>query len=113
MMADGEELLLDGGGGGGDDDDVVVFVYTGGRVPENLRSTITHARVDKSVKIIDEDAFEDCINLLEVETHNGITKMRRKSFCNCLSLRGIKLPGVRVIAFGAFQFCTNLTDAEF
>ena len=61
------ELLFDGD----------VFVYRGGRVPENLRERITRARIDKSVKIIDEEAFDLCINLLEVETHNEITKVKR------------------------------------
>ena len=98
------ELLFDGD----------VFVYRGGRVPENLRERITRARIDKSVKIIDEDAFYNCTNLLDVETHNGITKIKRWAFCDCRSLRGrIKLPGVREVEFGAFQYCYALTDAEF
>ena len=90
-----------------------VFVYRGGRVPENLRERITRARIDKSVKIIDEEAFYLCINLLEVETHSGITKVKRLAFNRCLSLRGIKLPGVREIEAAAFQHCLSLTDAEF
>ena len=37
-----------------------IYVYRGGRVPEHLRQRITHARIDKSVKIIDEIAFDNC-----------------------------------------------------
>ena len=83
-------------------------------MPENIRQRITHARIDKSVKIIDERAFDDCTNLLDVETHNGITKVKRLAFFNCNSLRGrIKLLGVREIEAAAFQHCLSLTDAEF
>ncbi len=97
------ELLFDGD----------VFVYRGGRVPENLRERITRARIDKSVKIIDARAFDYCTNLLDVETHNGITKVKRLAFCDCRSLRGIKLPGVREVEEQAFLCCYNMTDAEF
>jgi hypothetical protein len=36
-----------------------IFVYTGGQVPEHLREIITHARIDESVREIDERAFKD------------------------------------------------------
>ena len=82
-------------------------------MPEHLRQRITHARIHKSVKIIDENAFDNCTDLLEVETHNGITKVKKWAFCRCESLRGIKLLGVREIEAQAFQCCYNMTDAEF
>ena len=49
-------------------------------MPENIRRRITHARIDKSVNIIAIHAFNDCINLLDVETHNGITKVKKWAF---------------------------------
>lgn len=94
-------------------DGVVVYIYLGGRVPEHLRQRITHARVDASVKVIPDYAFNDCIYMLEVETHDGINKVKTGAFNRCRSLRGVHLPGVRVIEAYAFGHCYNLTFAEF
>ena len=52
-----------------------IYVYRGGFVPGHLRERITRARIDKSVKIIGDRAFLNCTNLLDVETHDGITKI--------------------------------------
>ena len=42
-----------------DRDNDIIFVYIGGgRVPEHLREIITHARIDKSVREIDDEAFD-------------------------------------------------------
>jgi hypothetical protein len=90
-----------------------IYVYRGGFVPGHLKQRITHARIDKSVKIIGDRAFLDCTNLLEVETHSGITKIKKGAFFMCRSLKRIKLPGVREIEEAAFQYCDNLTDVEF
>jgi hypothetical protein len=103
-MADAaDDLLFDGD----------VYIYRGGQVPGHLRERITRARVDEAVKIIDERAFLNCTNLLDVETHDGITKIKRGAFDRCLSLKKIKFPGVREIEKAAFQYCYNLTDVEF
>jgi hypothetical protein len=53
--------------------------------------------VDEAVKIIDEEAFNFCRNLQDIETHDGITKIMKGALYRCFSLRGIKLPGVREI----------------
>ena len=86
-----------------DGDDI--FVYTGGRVPPNLSRTITHARIDESVKEIDVRAFFNCRRLRFVEIHEGVTKIGKQSFKRCPSLRRIKLPGVRIIDMEAFNNC--------
>ena len=91
----------------------VVFVYMGGSVPEHLRETITHVRVHKSVKIIRAGAFEYCGNLVSVEMHDGVEIIEGEAFNGCRSLRGIKLPGMRVIEEYAFANCTALADVEF
>ena len=94
---------------GGDNN---AFVYMGGdqEVPED----VTHVRVHKSVKIITRYAFQDCENLVSVEMHDGVEIIEEVAFYGCSSLRGIKLPGVRVIkhlAFAALDSC--LEDVEF
>lgn len=90
-----------------------IFVYRGGRVPYLLRELITRARIDESVKVISEYAFNGCTNLLDVETHGGITNIKRGAFNRCRSLRGIQLPGVKEVEAAAFGHCYNLTDADF
>jgi hypothetical protein len=96
----------DDGGGNGDD----VFIYMGDdqRVPED----VTHVRVHKSVKTI-RGAFNECIHLVSIEMHDGVEIIEWWAFYNCTSLRGIKLPGVRVIGKMAFRNCTALENVEF
>ena len=93
--------------GGGNND---VFVYMGGdqRVPRD----VTHVRVHKSVKIIREYAFRNCINLVSIEMHDGVEIIEQLAFWYCTSLRGVKLPGVRVINTWAFANCTLLNEVE-
>jgi len=94
-----------------DDDDI--FVYMGGRVPEHLSRIITHARIDESVTTIDDGAFSNCFNLLDVDFHSGVDIVERNAFIDCRSLRRINLPGVRIIEDHAFEDCCDLEDVEF
>ncbi len=88
----------------------VVFIYMGDRrAPRN----VTHATVDPSVDTIREGAFYDCRHLLRIEMHDGVKIIEEGAFHECLSLRSIKLLGVRVIERGAFCGCEALEDVEF
>jgi hypothetical protein len=93
----------------GDNNDV--FIYMGGEVPLHLRGTITHAIVDRSVKIISAWAFMRCRNLVSLEMHDGVEIIG--SFRQCKSLRIIKLTGVKIIGYKAFEDCPALADVEF
>jgi hypothetical protein len=53
---------------------------------------ITHAIIDKSVKVIDEEAFYYNFNLMSVETHDGLEKIMDSAFCGCRSLTHIDGP---------------------
>ena len=86
-----------------------VFIYRGGRAPQH----ITHARIDKSIDDIEAKAFEGCQNLLTVETHNGLRKIRRWAFSGCISLRRINLRSAVEIDEYAFDDCKNLQSVEF
>ena len=86
-----------------------IFIYMGGRAPRH----ITHARIDKFVIEIDEDAFNGCRNLVQVDTHDGIRKVRRNAFWACYSLRRINLKSVIEIVGQAFGFCEKLESVEF
>eukprot|EP00986_Skeletonema_menzelii_P013886 scaffold8585_cov159-Skeletonema_menzelii.AAC.2 len=91
-------------------DDDEIFVYMGGdqRVPNGVR----RARIHKSVKIVPREAFYNRHQLISVEFHDDIKIIEERAFYNCISLRIIKLLGIKIIKAGAFQFCTGLTDVE-
>jgi hypothetical protein len=93
--------------------DDIVFVYTGGRVPEHLREIITHARIDESVTTIDDGAFDRCFNLLDVNVHDGVERVRKWSFRDCHPFLRATLPGVEIIGVAAFENCFEVTDVEF
>eukprot|EP00985_Skeletonema_marinoi_P019908 scaffold11593_cov129-Skeletonema_marinoi.AAC.2 len=97
----------DGNEGGGGDRDI--FVYRGGLAPQH----VTHVRIDKSVEVIDEDAFNCCEDLVQVDTHDGIRKVGERAFFGCKSLRSIDLRSVVEIGEDAFYECVSLTDVQF
>ncbi|KAK1735013.1 hypothetical protein QTG54_014079 [Skeletonema marinoi] len=94
----------------GNDDgiDRDIFVYRGGRAPRN----VTHVRIDKSVEVIVDHAFEYNEHLVQVETHDGIRKVGRKAFNRCRSLRNIDLRSVLEIGFMAFDGCNSLRSID-
>ena len=92
-----------------DDFDGEIFIYRGGRAPQH----ITHARIDKSVLEIKDNAFYSCVHLLTVETHDGIRKVGKYAFYNCKILRRVNLKSAIEIDEYAFDKCVNLEFAEF
>jgi len=91
------------------DGDRVFFVYRGGQAPDH----VTHVRIDKSVEVIDDHAFDDCEDLVHVETHDGIRKVGWSAFLGCNRLKSIDLRSVLEICIMAFDGCENLTDVKF
>eukprot|EP00985_Skeletonema_marinoi_P012975 scaffold6377_cov82-Skeletonema_marinoi.AAC.1 len=96
----------EGGGGGGRD---IIFVYRGGRAPRN----VTHVRIDKSVEVIVDHAFDGCEHLVQVDTHDRIRKVGMRAFYYCRSLKSIDLRSAVEIGEEAFEGCENLTDVKF
>mmetsp|Transcript_30504 Transcript_30504/g.61215 ORF Transcript_30504/g.61215 Transcript_30504/m.61215 type:complete len:138 (+) Transcript_30504:101-514(+) len=74
---------------------------------------VVRVRIDKSVKIIIERAFELLEHLIYVEFHEGIEIIREFAFYGCISLRSVKLLGVKIIETRAFESCVDLIDVEF
>eukprot|EP00984_Skeletonema_dohrnii_P019148 scaffold9088_cov117-Skeletonema_dohrnii-CCMP3373.AAC.9 len=99
----------DDGNNDGDGGRDVFFVYRGGRAPLH----VTHVRIDKSVEVIEDLAFEDCEDLMHVETHDGIRKVGKRAFSECESLKSIDLRSVVEIGGDAFEACEFLTDVKF
>ena len=91
-----------------DDFDGDIFIYRGGRAPQH----ITHARIDKSINEIENDAFKYCERLLTVVTHDGIRKVGKEAFCGCRSLRRINLKSAVEIEEDAFFGCENLKSVK-
>ena len=91
-------------------DDGDVFIYRGGgRAPQH----VTHVLIDRSVDEIEDDAFYECYNLVQVDTHNGLRKIGKFAFYYCTSLRWINLKSVVEIDERAFCKCINLESVEF
>eukprot|EP00985_Skeletonema_marinoi_P008343 scaffold3762_cov103-Skeletonema_marinoi.AAC.4 len=99
----------DDGNNDGDGGRDVFFVYRGGRAPRN----VTHVRIDKSVEVIEDHAFEYYKLLVQVDTHDGIRNVGRDAFHGCKSLRSIDLRSVVEIGEYAFFRCENLVDVKF
>ncbi|KAK1742707.1 hypothetical protein QTG54_006304 [Skeletonema marinoi] len=93
-------------------EDDEIFVYMGGDqvVPNDVR----RVRIDRSVKVIPQRAFEHRTHLIDVEFHDDVEIIEEYAFNFCKNLRGpIKLLGVKIIEYGAFKYCSGLTDVEF
>ena len=91
-----------------DDDGGDVFIYMGGRAPQH----ITHVLIDKSIDEIVGGAFDGCVRLMTVETHDGLRRVGRKAFYYC-TLRRINLKPVVEICDHAFFRSKNLESVEF
>ena len=91
---------------GGDGD---IFVYRGG-APQHVN--VTHVFIDKSVDEIDDYAFWNCKQLLQVDTHDGIRKVGKNAFRENKSLGRINLKSTVEIDMYAFYNCVNLADVE-
>ena len=104
-----------------EDDDGDIVIYRGGRVPFIYRGRqyvhvpqhVTHVLIDRSVSDIEENAFEYCENLVQVDTHEGIRRVGKWAFCGCKSLRRINLKSVVEIDKEAFFECKNLESVKF
>eukprot|EP00986_Skeletonema_menzelii_P004535 scaffold1551_cov74-Skeletonema_menzelii.AAC.1 len=84
-----------------------IFVYMGG--DQEVPDWVTHAVIDPSVKIVPNMAFYNRRQLVSVIFHDGVEIIEEDAFNWCVSLRGIKLLGVREIGAGAFQGCSALS----
>ncbi len=84
----------------------------GGRAFGNCFA-LERIQLPTSVKSISRGAFEDCIQLRDVELNEGLTRIKTRAFGNCVSLERIILPTtVKSISHCAFQECTRLWEVE-
>jgi len=89
-----------------------IFLYVGGN--QEVPKDVVRARIDPSVKIINEEAFSQCKALREVEFCEGLEEIGDGAFCCCKSLEYIRTPSTtRVIGEEAFYCCTSLKNVLF
>ncbi len=86
-----------------------IFIYRGGRAPQH----VTHVLIDKSVDEIEDNALNNCRDLVQVDTHDDIRKVGRRAFDRCNSLKRINLKSAVEIGYEAFYHCDNLESVEF
>jgi hypothetical protein len=91
-----------------------VFIYNKD-TKDDIPKTVTHVKVDPSIKEIHACAFENCHSLVEVEFSEGLEVIGRYAFWNCKNLMHIdKLPStLKEIHDEAFRYCANLDSIEF
>jgi len=85
-----------------------VFIYNGvDEVPED----VTHVRVDPSVTVIPDSAFQYRLHLKQVELPEGLIKIDMRAFDKCGQLMHINIPStVREIHRDAFAHCNSLVS---
>jgi len=85
-------------------------LYTGTDDDEVPRD-VTRVRVDDSVTVIHEGAFEGCLDLQEVELPDGLLVISGSAFARCRSLARIAIPStVTEIGIRAFEDCSSFEE---
>jgi len=83
----------------------VYLQWSYGEVPYS----VTHVRVDPSVTVIPQSAFDGCEKLEEVELPEGLITIGINAFYGCASLKRINFPStLEEIGESAFESCYHL-----
>lgn len=78
------------------------------RAPKNLDGVYS---IRKGVKVIANDAFDDCYSLTSINIPDGVTSIGDWAFCGCESLTNINLPdSMASIGHSVFSGCLSLTS---
>lgn len=72
--------------------------------------TIEKVTMSDTIKVIMDNAFNNCENLLEVNLSKNLLHINASAFCYCTCLENLILPNkLQTIGDGAFNMCTSLT----
>jgi len=89
-----------------------LFVYTGEAHPPVPRDVV-RVRVDRSVELIPNNAFMDCLNLEHIELPDGVREIGDYAFAFCLALKRITIPfSVVTIHKAVFWGCESLSEVK-
>ena len=76
-------------------------------------SILGEVECGKNLKVIAENAFEECIGLKEIKLNDGLEMIGKKAFYNNTSLKEFSIPDtVTNIESYAFENCTNLENIK-
>ena len=77
----------------------------------NKKQLITDIIIGDEITTIQQGAFSDCENLINVKLGKNLKIIESKVFSYCTSLKSIRIPdSVTTINSEAFSHCTNLTS---
>lgn len=77
-------------------------------------TNLVNINIPDSIKKIDEQAFEGCSSLITIKIPNSIKVIEQRTFRGCSSLVNIILPeNLEVISTNAFSGCMSLQAIEF
>ena len=77
-------------------------------------TTIDTLVVPKTVKVISDNAFNGNTKLKEVDLNDNLYSIMADAFTGCSALEYIYIPkDVTIIGWGAFSYCTSLTEVAF
>lgn len=72
---------------------------------------LVNIHLPESITNIGEDAFESCDNLKNLDIPSGVTEIGDSAFRNCNNLQSVNLPdGLLIIGEEAFESCGSLTQ---
>ena len=74
-----------------------------------MRNFIKTVTIGDSIKVIEDNTFENCIKLSSVTFGQSVTTIGYSAFCGCISLTSISIPNtVTKIGDNAFMDCHSL-----
>jgi hypothetical protein len=75
---------------------------------------VTKIVFEGGVKSVGERAFEDMVNVTEVDLGNAMERLEPNAFIGCISLRAVSFPAsMELIDRGAFWNCPSLAQITF
>lgn len=77
-------------------------------------SSLKNVEILGRISKIENNAFEECISLINVKVPQGPTEIGAKAFRNCSNLSDINFPeGLIAIGESAFEGCSNLASVKY
>ena len=74
-----------------------------------MRNLIKKVTIGDSIKVIEDNTFENCLKLSSVTFGQSVTTIGYSAFCGCISLSSISIPNtVTKIGDNAFMDCHSL-----
>lgn len=66
----------------------------------------------RNIEYIGKECFKDCVQLENILLSSELTKLRIRTFCNCLNLKNINLENITCVCRHCFDNCNKLTKTD-